>query len=413
MKALAATTMCGAVVALLAVACVGVALAHDPFEPPDVSEVPSAAERAGSDRFEVEQVDPATLTCDGVITFEDVAGGPEPGTNYDAIFESDGADFAERFVGQSLSYSGDFDVLSGFPTDPLALQVGAPGQNLGVEYYDPWMSQVLYGLGYLGFPDYDAVGEGAFAVLFDYDQSEFGFDLMGGNNGNVYISFFRRDGSLIDVFTLTNVTAGSYGFRRVGGVNDIAGISVHNDDPAGLGFDNLCHDVPGQQGTPTTLDIHPTSCPNPINVKSKGVFPVALTGSEDFDVAEIDPASIRLIGVEPLRWAIEDVTTPFVPEEPCECSEDGPDGFYDLTVKFATQEIVAALGDFDDGDVIELVMSLMLIDGTEYEVSDCVWILDKTKDELITAMEEPVAPDGELRAAGEKHSWSTIKALYR
>lgn len=413
MKVLIASATCAVVVALLLVAGIGEAVAYGPFEPDDVSTIPLAETRLGSDRFEVEQVDPSTLTCDGIITFEDVAGGPAPGTNHDAIFESDGADFAERFVGQSLSYSGDLDVLSGLPTDPLALQVGAPNENLGVEYYDPWLSQVLYGLGPDGFPNYSAIGEGAFAVLFDYDQSEFGFDLMGGHNGNVYINFFMRDGSLIDVFTLTDVTEGAYAFRRVGGVSDIAGISIHNDDPGGVGFDNLCHDVPGQPGAPTTLDIHPTSCPNPLNVKSRGVLPVAITGNEAFDVTTIDPASIQLIGVAPVRWALDDVTTAFVPAELCECSEEGPDGFEDLTVKFATQEIVAALPSFEDGDEIALTLTFELMDGTPYEIADCVWILDKRKESLITALEAPDNPEGELRTAGEELSWSTIKAMYK
>ncbi|MCK4511557.1 hypothetical protein KAW64_07460 [bacterium] len=413
MNSATASATCTVLVALLLVAGIGEALAYSPFEPDGVSTIPLEATRPGSDRFEIEQVDPSTLTCDGIITFEDVAGGPEPGTNYDAIFESDGADFAERFVGQSLSYSGDFDVLSGLPTTPLSLQVGAANENVGIMYYEPWLSQVLYGLGPLGFPNYDAIGEGAFAVLFDYDQSEFGFDLMGGDDGNVYVSFFKRDGSLIDVFTLTNVTAGSYGFRRVGGVNDIAGIAVYNDDPAGVGFDNLCHDIPGQPGAPTTLDIHPTSCPNPLNVKSRGVLPVALTGYQDFDVTTIDPESIELIGVAPLRWAFDDVTEPFVPTEPCECSETWPDGYTDLTVKFATQEIVAALGTFEDGDELALTLTFTLMDGTPYEVEDCVWIRDKTKEPLATALEAPDNPEGELRPAGEERSWGTIKALYR
>ena len=129
----------------------------------------------------VAQVDPSTLTCDGTITFDDVAGGAAPGTNYDAVFESDGAVFAERFAGQTLSASGDFDVLSGTPTSPLTLQVGAANQNLNVFINGP--SQVLTGLGPLGFPGFDAIGEGSFAVLFDFDQSEFGFDLVGGNGG--------------------------------------------------------------------------------------------------------------------------------------------------------------------------------------------------------------------------------------
>jgi hypothetical protein len=42
------------------------------------------------------------------------------------------------------------------------------------------------------------------------------------------------------------------------------------------------------------VDIKPGSCPNPINLKGKGVLPVAICGTEDFDVKTIDPESILL-----------------------------------------------------------------------------------------------------------------------
>ena len=78
----------------------------------------------------INQVSPAELTSTGLVTFEDVAGGPLPGTNYNAILEYDGVNFAERFLGQILSSSGNLDVLSGTPTGPLTLQAGNPGQTL-------------------------------------------------------------------------------------------------------------------------------------------------------------------------------------------------------------------------------------------------------------------------------------------
>ena len=37
------------------------------------------------------------------------------------------------------------------------------------------------------------------------------------------------------------------------------------------------------------IDIKPGSCPNPINVKSKGVLPVAVVGNSSFDVTQVDP----------------------------------------------------------------------------------------------------------------------------
>ena len=54
------------------------------------------------------------------------------------------------------------------------------------------------------------------------------------------------------------------------------------------------------------LDIKPQACPNPLNVNSQGVLPVAILGTEDFDVTQVDPASVRLAGVEPLRWDLEE-----------------------------------------------------------------------------------------------------------
>lgn len=108
------------------------------------------------------------------------------------------------------------------------------------------------------------------------------------------------------------------------------------------------------------VDIKPTSCWNPLNVDEKGVLPTAILGDADFDVAHVDPASVRLQGVAPLRWAWEDVATPFEPYvgkyDAYDCTDEGPDGYMDLTLKFDAREVIAALGEVSDGDV--LVLSL-------------------------------------------------------
>jgi hypothetical protein len=78
------------------------------------------------------------------------------------------------------------------------------------------------------------------------------------------------------------------------------------------------------------VDIHPGSCPNPLNVNRRGVLPVAIAGTDEIDVTTIDPHSIRLQGVPPLRWSYSDVTTPqapFMGKEGClDCNTLGPDG---------------------------------------------------------------------------------------
>ena len=91
------------------------------------------------------------------------------------------------------------------------------------------------------------------------------------------------------------------------------------------------------------VDIKPTSCPNPVNIKSEGMLPVAILGSDDFNVHDIDVATIQMAGVDPNRSNYEDVTGPLLDAEGCECSAEGPDGFMDLTLKFDKQAIVGAI----------------------------------------------------------------------
>ena len=126
------------------------------------------------------------------------------------------------------------------------------------------------------------------------------------------------------------------------------------------------------------VDIKPSSCPNPVNVKSSGVLPIAVLGTEDVNVITIDPTSIRLAGVEPLRSVYEDVAGPVSDSNDCNCITDGPDGFLDLTLKFKTQRIVEAIGDVNDGDVRVLTLTGVLFDPmpleTPIEGADCILI---------------------------------------
>jgi hypothetical protein len=129
-----------------------------------------------------------------------------------------------------------------------------------------------------------------------------------------------------------------------------------------------------------SLDIKPGSCPNPINPKSKGKLPVAILGTAEFDVLDIDVSSLLLEGVAPIRSSVEDVSAPLIGGEECDCTEEGPDGYDDLTLKFQTQEIVAAIGPLSPGNEIVLTITGALIDGAPFEASDCVVIVGGKKD---------------------------------
>lgn len=73
------------------------------------------------------------------------------------------------------------------------------------------------------------------------------------------------------------------------------------------------------------IDIKPCSDPNSINLKSKGVVPVAVLTTDDFDATTIDPVTVFFASASPLRWTVEDV-----------CPFDGRD---DLLFHFETQEL--------------------------------------------------------------------------
>ena len=130
------------------------------------------------------------------------------------------------------------------------------------------------------------------------------------------------------------------------------------------------------------VDVKPQRCPNPFPLSSLGVLPVTILGTADFDVNDVDPASVLLEGVAPTRWHLEDVSTPVEPGgDPCDCTADPADGFMDICFKFPVQQLVesleARLGrELEDREVITLSLNGMTYDGVSLEGSDCVIVIE-------------------------------------
>jgi hypothetical protein len=137
------------------------------------------------------------------------------------------------------------------------------------------------------------------------------------------------------------------------------------------------------------VDIKPGSCPNPFKlpqeiVDVQGKLPVAILGTGNLDVMTIDPATTKITRecdgcepVAPLRWAYEDVATPFEGEL-CGCHELGPDGYMDLKLKFRRKAVAKKLKLYDvAGETIPLTITGNLWEefgGTPIVGKDCVRI---------------------------------------
>jgi hypothetical protein len=72
------------------------------------------------------------------------------------------------------------------------------------------------------------------------------------------------------------------------------------------------------------IDVKPGDDQNNINLRSKGVVPVAALTTDQFDAATVDPATAQFAGASPAHWSLEDV--------------DG-DGDEDVIFHFRTQEL--------------------------------------------------------------------------
>jgi hypothetical protein len=129
------------------------------------------------------------------------------------------------------------------------------------------------------------------------------------------------------------------------------------------------------ESVPVLLDIKPSSCSNRLNVKSRGFLRVAIPGTEGFNVLDVDVGSIRLEGIPPLRSRVNDLTGPVMDiQDSWDCKPASSDGFDDLSLRFANQAIVTAIGDVSDGELIVMTLTGRLSDGTRFEGTDLIRI---------------------------------------
>jgi hypothetical protein len=151
-----------------------------------------------------------------------------------------------------------------------------------------------------------------------------------------------------------------------------------------------------------SIDIKPGSCPNPLNMADKGVLPASILGTDEFNVYNIDPSTIKLgladtideKYVSPIRHNFEDVATPYEGEEDCGCHELKADGKMDLTLKFNVQDLVGILKDEGVAGTFPLTIMGNLkgdVGGTSITGSDCI-VLKSTKETARPTSNVPKRP---------------------
>jgi len=271
----------------------------------------------------------------------------------------------------------------------------------------------------LGDLDCDGVADIAVGAFRDDDGgSEVGAAWVLFLNSNGTVKTHQKISATMGGFTgdLDNsdyfgISVASLGDLNGDGIGDLA-VGAEGDDDGGSERGAVWVLFLDGRDCTVFLDIKPGSCPNPLNVKmfeshsgkgakakKGGVLPVAILGTEAFDVYDVDVSTLLLEGVAQLRHGYEDVTAPLAGGEECECTTAGPDDYLDLTLKFDTMDIVAALGPVFNNEYRMLTLTGTLLDGTPFVANDCVRILSKNdppvpeEDGPDAVILRPVAPN--------------------
>lgn len=158
--------------------------------------------------------------------------------NIDGTLNINVGTVGEVFVGQTVSEASGWDVVSGTPTDPLAI---APSTDeIQIFPYNRGNST----LGLIG----TTIGVGAVSILFDLNHTEIGLAILGANQGDVTFQFFDRTGTSVGTAVVTTILQDS-DYTITSDAGAFAGVTITNNDAAGVTFDELRLDP----GTPDVV----------------------------------------------------------------------------------------------------------------------------------------------------------------
>ncbi len=115
------------------------------------------------------------------------------------------------------------------------------------------------------------------------------------------------------------------------------------------------------------IDIKPGSDPNTINLCSNGTVPIAILGSDTFDVYNVNTENLRFSEASVKVVGMKD------PHSLCSYEDVNDDLFFDLVCHFLTADIAGI-----DGQTSTATVNGELLDGTSIEGTDSVNIVKDT-----------------------------------
>ena len=210
------------------------------------------------------------------------------------------------------------------------------------------------------------------AATFDAPVVAFSLDASSASGGDAPGSFALegyRNGVLVET---NNVTLGAVNqWMNVALTKEVDQVVVVGDLRGfrPFGIDNLRWDdppapdpEPEPDPTPTRLDVaidvKPGNSENPVNPGANGVLAVALLGSAELDVMDVDPGSLALgvSGAPALDWTHEDANA---------------DGWMDLVAHYSNPDIGTAYGD------TSMCLTGATMDGVELAGCDAIRTVPK------------------------------------
>jgi len=293
-----------------------------------------------------------------------------PGAKYTKVYGIDGSNIVGRYLDSSNNihgflYDGTNWTTLDYPGAIRSKPKAIDGSNIVGHYYDGDEHGFLYDgtnwttLDYPGATQTEVHGiDGSKIVGAYYDASDPHSSFYDGTN-----------------WTTIDYPGSIYG--RAYGIDGNNIVGYYYDGSAWRGFLYVAP-IPPEI---VSIDIIPKACPNECPIKGGGSVVVAILGTADFDVTSIDPTSVRLEGVAPVRSSLKDKSGPVVvpPPTECECTTEGRDGFIDLCLKFDKKALISALVEVNVDQEYVLTLSGVLNDGTPIEGKDCIVFVKKGK----------------------------------